>query len=118
MQKSTHLYSIIFVPKTFGSSSEQADLYPVWVPSEGEFMGGLLLLNIVKENKITLKTSYFHRAAMSVCFSFFLMSPFHVIFFEVSHWPSGHMIRFRPSQRCLLRWHQYSENEKKCTSLR
>ena len=28
------------------------------------------------------------------------------------------MIRSRPSRRCLSRWHQYSENEKKFTSLR
>ena len=32
--------------------------------------------------------------------------PFSCNFFEASHWPSGHMIRSRPS-----RWHQYSENE-------
>ena len=35
---------------------------------------------------------FFHRVAMSVCG----MSPFHVIFFEASHWPSGHMINSRP----------------------
>ena len=34
---------------------------------------------------------FFLVVAMSVC-----LSPFHVIFFEASHWPSGHMIRSRP----------------------
>ena len=58
----------------------------------------------------------FHRVAMSVSLSVCL-SPFHVIFFEASHWPSVHMIRLL-SQHCPLWWHQYSENEKKCTSLR
>ena len=33
-----------------------------------------------------------HRVAMSVC----LYVPFHAIFFDSSHWPSGHMIRSRP----------------------
>ena len=33
---------------------------------------------------------------MSVYLSCLLRSPFHVIFFEASHWPSGHMIRSRP----------------------
>ena len=32
---------------------------------------------------------FFHRVAMSMC----ILSPFHVTFFEASHWPSGHMIR-------------------------
>ena len=33
---------------------------------------------------------------MSVCLSVAGMSPFHVIFFEASLWPSGHMINSRP----------------------
>ena len=34
----------------------------------------------------------FHRVAMSVCLSVYPL----VIFFEASHWPSGHMINTRP----------------------
>ena len=32
----------------------------------------------------------------STCPSVYLMSPSNAIFFEASHWPSGHMIRCRP----------------------
>ena len=39
---------------------------------------------------------FFHRVAMSVYVFICFPSPFHVIFFEASHWPSGHMIRSRP----------------------
>ena len=30
------------------------------------------------------------------CPCIYILSPFHVIFFEASHWPSGHMISSRP----------------------
>ena len=42
---------------------------------------------------------FFHRVAMSIFLSFYL-SPLCEIFFEASHWPSDHMIRFRP----LIGW--------------
>ena len=52
-----------------------------------------------EEKKYIFKESalgrFFHRVAMSVYVSIYL-SPFHVIYFEASHWPSGHMIRSRP----------------------
>ena len=37
--------------------------------------------------------SWFSSRDVRVCI---YMSPFHVLFFEASHWPSGHMIRSRP----------------------
>ena len=37
-----------------------------------------------------------HRAAMSVCLSVCVFAPSCAVCFEASHWPSDHMIRFRP----------------------
>ena len=39
---------------------------------------------------------FFHIVAMSVLLSVCFMSPFHVTFFEDSHWPSDPMISSRP----------------------
>ena len=42
----------------------------------------------------------FHRLAMSVCLSVCLsvcVSPPHAIFFQASHWPTGHMTRSQAS---------------------
>ena len=37
-----------------------------------------------------------HRVAMSVCVSVCLFAPSGAVFFEASHWPSGHMTRSWP----------------------
>ena len=48
---------------------------------------------------------FFHRVAMSVYISIYL-SPFRVIFFEASYWPSGNMIRSWPliSPNICISW--------------
>ena len=48
--------------------------------------------NIFKDSALG---RFFHRVAMSVC-QRICLSPSLAIFFEASHWPSGHMIRSRP----------------------
>ena len=44
-----------------------------------------------------LANSFIELQCESVC-----LSPFHVTFFEASHWPSGHMISSRPLIKSFL----------------
>ena len=63
-----------------------------WVFYPGLITLGKIPQYIFKESALG---RFFHRVVMSVHISIYI-SPFHVIFFEASHWPSGHMIRSRP----------------------
>ena len=45
---------------------------------------------------LPLADSFIESRCLSIYLSVYIYVPFHVIFFEASHWPSGHMIRSRP----------------------